>query len=329
MPGKQQPYLVIARAIQAEIASGTWKPGQLLPGRAALMRRFGVARATVDRAVEFLVQSGALAGRQGAGTFVSQAGPVRRIAVIGSPLPAQDLPADVARITSFGYEQVATASARVGLARFDGLLWNRPEEEALGWARELVGRVPQVLVNRTIPGFACVSTDHRGAYRTITGERLDRLPGGRPIFLRRTDQISLVTRHREEGFVDACRERQRFFEPLPLPDDFAAKMLTLDGALEIDADRPLILVADSLSHTGAVMAWARARGVVWQRDAWYSDFDDDYPVNVWGVAVTSFLQEERQVHAAAAARLLALIAAPNIDPTTHQLVAPRRRDGGT
>lgn len=327
MPDATRSYLAIARAIQAGIGDGTWKPGAALPGRAELMQRFGVARATVDRAIEFLVQSGALEGRQGAGTFVRAAPPAPRVAVIGSPLPAQDLPAEVARLTSLGYDQVASASARVGLARYDGLLWNRPEEQAVEWARELAGRVPQVLVNRTIPGFACVSTDHRGAYRAITGERLDRLPAGRAVFLRKAENASLVSRHREEGFVDACRERQRFFEPLPLPDGFDAKLLTLEGALALDAQRPLILVSDSLSHTGAVMAWARAHGVVWRRDAWYSDFDDDYPANVWGVAATSFIQEERQVHAAALARLVALIggaAGPDF-----QLVFPRRRDGDT
>lgn len=325
MPGKQS-YLAISRVLQGDIAKGRWRAGEPLPARAELMRRFRVARATIDRAVEQLVQNGACVGRQGAGTYVREV-PTRRIAVIGSPLPAQDLPASGAQFAFLGYPQVAAASDRVALARFDGLLWNRPEETAVAWAQELAGRVPQILVNRQLPGFHCVSTDHRGAYRAITGERLDRLPACRPVFLRR-ELPSLVTRHREEGFLDACRERQRFFEPLPLPEDFAGKLQALEAGLRLEAERPLLLVSDTLGHTGAVMAWARAHGVRWRQDAWYSDFDGEYPENVWGVAVTSFVQEERLVHATAVTRLLALISAPD-SPAEHHLVPPRRRDGAT
>lgn len=319
-------YLAIARDIQVGIAKGIWKPGQVLPTRTELMRRFSVARATVDRAIEFLGQSGSLESRQGAGTYVREQARLWQVAVIGSPLPAQDLPVDTARITSYGYAQLANPSVRAALARCDGLLWNRPEENAVEWLRELAGRVPQVLINRAIEGFVCVSTDHRGAYRAITGERLDLLPASRPVFLRTAERQSLVTRYREAGFVDACRERNRFFEPLPMPSDFAEKLQALTS-LTIIPNRPLLIVSDSLGHTGAVMHWARAQGVRWRQDVWYSDFDNKCEDFIWGVRVTSYIQEERLVQTTALTRLLTLIAGDvSADPL---LVAPLRCEGET
>lgn len=293
-----------------------------------LARHYQVARATLDRAMEILARSDVVESRQGAGTWVREALPGARIAVIGSPLPAHDLAGSGARISTFGYRQVATAVQRRELLGFDGLLWNRPEAEALAWAGELSGRVPQVLVNRTVPGFACVSTDHRTPYRQITGERLDRLPGARACFLRRAEGASLVSRYREDGFADACRERQRFNEQIAMPEDFAAALATLERCLDGDPARQLVVVSDSLMHTGALMAWARAHARRWQDDLWYSDFDNEYPANVWGVAVTSFIQREAEVHAAAVARLLALI--QGADPVPGDtLVQPQRRAGAT
>ena len=320
--------ITIAKDLRRRIAEGGLAPGQALPSRPQLAKRYRVARATIDRAVEILAKSDVVESRQGAGTWVRATLPGARIAVIGSPLPAQDLGDSGARISGIGYPQIASAAERRTLRGFDGLLWNRPEAEGLRWAGELAGQVPQVLINRTVPGFACVSTDHRTPYRQLTGERLDRMPKARPFFLRRAENASLVSRYREDGFSDACRERQRFNERIPMPSQFAAALATLESALHPDPKRPLIVVSDSLMHTGALMAWARAHGQRWQRDLWYSDFDNAYPSDVWGVTVTSFIQLEAEVHAAAVARLVALIQDPD-QQAEHTLVQPQRRDGDT
>jgi GntR family transcriptional regulator, histidine utilization repressor len=54
-----------------EIASGRWKEGDLVPSEQALVRQFGVARMTVNRAVRELSAEQVLTRRQGAGTFVA------------------------------------------------------------------------------------------------------------------------------------------------------------------------------------------------------------------------------------------------------------------
>lgn len=318
----------IARDLRRQIGAGELAPGQALPSRPDLMKRYQVARATIDRAIEHLVRAEVVESRQGAGTWVRAAVPGPRLAVIGSPLPAHDLPATGARITSLGYAQVASAADRRQLLGFDGLLWNRPEAGPLEWAGELAGQVPQVLINRTVPGMACVSTDHRSAYHAITAERLAGLPHARPFFLRRAENPSVVSRYREEGFTAACREAQRFHEQVAMPGGFDDAVAQLRRSLAPDPARPLLVVSDSRGHTGAVMVWARSLGLRWRHDLWYSDFDNDFPADVWGVEVTSFIQLEAEVHAAAVARLCALVAGRDDGPE-HTLVAPRRRDGAT
>jgi len=64
------PYLRIAGALRDDIR--TLPVGQKLPGESALAARWGVARATVGKAVAKLVDEGLLVRRQGAGTFVSE-----------------------------------------------------------------------------------------------------------------------------------------------------------------------------------------------------------------------------------------------------------------
>ncbi|QOY94070.1 histidine utilization repressor [Massilia sp. UMI-21] len=55
----------------AEIASGRWKEGDLVPSEQALVRQFGVSRMTVNRAVRELTAEQILVRRQGSGTYVA------------------------------------------------------------------------------------------------------------------------------------------------------------------------------------------------------------------------------------------------------------------
>lgn len=64
------PYLRIADALRDDIRN--LPIGERLPGEPALAARWGVARATVGKAVSKLVDEGLLVRRQGAGTFVSE-----------------------------------------------------------------------------------------------------------------------------------------------------------------------------------------------------------------------------------------------------------------
>jgi GntR family histidine utilization transcriptional repressor len=56
----------------AEIATGTWKEGDVIPSEQALVKQFGVSRMTVNRAVRELTAEQVLTRRQGSGTYVAQ-----------------------------------------------------------------------------------------------------------------------------------------------------------------------------------------------------------------------------------------------------------------
>ncbi|SLN10141.1 HTH-type transcriptional regulator LutR [Roseivivax jejudonensis] len=70
--GKTRRNLVaeLVGALGAEIADGTFRPGDKLPSEARLTERFGVSRTVVREAIAGLRADGLVAPRQGAGVFV-------------------------------------------------------------------------------------------------------------------------------------------------------------------------------------------------------------------------------------------------------------------
>lgn len=64
------PYLVIASAIRARIASGELAPGDRVPSTRALTREWGVAMATATKALATLRQEGLVRPEPGVGTVV-------------------------------------------------------------------------------------------------------------------------------------------------------------------------------------------------------------------------------------------------------------------
>ena len=97
----------IAETLKAEISGGNFPPGLPLPSIVRLMRRFGVARATMVAALKSLERDGLVRSRHGSGTF-----PVVRTATTfgvivpdaGSPLCSRICAgvANCAKTASFG-----------------------------------------------------------------------------------------------------------------------------------------------------------------------------------------------------------------------------------
>lgn len=65
-------YVRIKDWLRLEIESGRYKRGDQIPTEEELMKRFGVSRATVRRAIQELVLEGWLYRVQGSGTFVAK-----------------------------------------------------------------------------------------------------------------------------------------------------------------------------------------------------------------------------------------------------------------
>jgi DNA-binding GntR family transcriptional regulator len=63
-------YLQLVRILQEQIASGELRPGDRLPSESQLCQFHGVSPMTVRRAINILVDQGAVTAEQGRGTFV-------------------------------------------------------------------------------------------------------------------------------------------------------------------------------------------------------------------------------------------------------------------
>ena len=64
-------FEVIAEALRERIRSGGLRPGDALPTQAVLMREFGAASLTVQKAMALLKQDGWAVSRPGKGAFVA------------------------------------------------------------------------------------------------------------------------------------------------------------------------------------------------------------------------------------------------------------------
>ena len=92
--------------MRQRILEGIWRPEQMLPGRRALAAEYGVALATLERAVAVLMAEGMLRADNRRGTFVaSTATELRKPAVPAASHPSRaPLVATVAVVASIAQE---------------------------------------------------------------------------------------------------------------------------------------------------------------------------------------------------------------------------------
>jgi DNA-binding LacI/PurR family transcriptional regulator len=295
------------------------------------MREFQVARATLDRAVQELVVSRRLTSRQGSGTSVNPVSEHRRdVALIGSPYGVDEEVYKHFNCRVFKKELLAKRSNWAMLYEYDALLWRFPNSTDLPVIEAMNGRIPQVVVNRIIPGVMCVSTDHRGAYCSITAERIEKHPDALPVFLS-CGGDSLPGQYRFDGFTDACRNAGKFYElwKFAPEQNFADRVEEMTKRMQNSDDRKIIAVSDSSSLTGAFMRMVAGSNRKFGENLWYSDFDNSYAENVWGVRVTSFIQNYEALITTALEQLKKLLENGSEQRAEHKLIFPLRRNGET
>lgn len=319
-------YRDIAFELRRRIRQGEYKNDSALPSRMELVKEFNVARSTLDRAVSLLIESGDVMSRRGSGTYVKH-GSYYRVGFIGRTVE-QNLQGCVLPLIHIPQEWIDQRSENSRLLDYDALIWMQPDRNNLEVARRFQGKRPQLILNRMENDLPGLSFDHRGAYHDITLRRLNECPQGIPVFLRQR-RDSLPARYRLNGFADACRESKCFYELWHLPDEFEEKVIELRRRLkEFKEDRPLLIISDSLFHTGAVMAVAREQHWEWKKTHFYSDFDDDYTSSVWGVKVTSFIQDTCLLIHEGARRMLRMLEGKE-DDGKLTLIPASFRDGDT
>ena len=158
-----QGWEYVRAEVLRRIRARDWPPGALIPGEEALAEEFGVARATVNRALTALAEAGVVERKKRAGTRVAEL-PVRR-ARLDIPVIRLDV---LARGLAYGFDLLADqitpapvpVTARLGL----------PEGASMRYLEtlHLAGGRPYVLESRWLnpaclpsppPDFATVSAN--------------------------------------------------------------------------------------------------------------------------------------------------------------------------
>ena len=70
--GPVTPYRQLAAILKARIARGDWVAGRPIASETRLVQEYGIARSTVRRALDVLVEEQAVWKVQGRGTYVGQ-----------------------------------------------------------------------------------------------------------------------------------------------------------------------------------------------------------------------------------------------------------------
>ena len=76
------------------------------------------------------------------------------------------------------------------------------------------------------------------------------------------------------------------------------------------------------------MWYARKHDLTWGKDIFYSDFDNNLSCQIWGVKVTSYIQDEVALFNGAVAELEGLLEG-KLGGERHTLIFPQRCNGNT
>jgi len=97
MPGQQAMYMRVASRIREEVTAGAYRLGDLLPGEIELAARYGVARATLTRALGILRDEGVITTEMGIGSRVASVPLVATVLIGPGDWAAARMPEDEER----------------------------------------------------------------------------------------------------------------------------------------------------------------------------------------------------------------------------------------
>lgn len=283
-------YIQIVKTLTAEIEAGKYPVGELFPKRSELAERFKVTKATVNRAAEILVKQKLIVAKRGAGSVVVNNSPSHNIAYVAPDWLMRHIPAATGYSTQrLSYEEALGKGAH--LSRFDGVLWSHPGDEVIPRIIEIQKDLPGIIINRAVPETNFVATDLHSKFAELVAERLALLPDSIPHMLCGQQYSPYVHGERHEGFIRACRDARRFYEIVPIRDDFNDRIADLEKRVIRSGSAPLLIFAEDWALTGAVVKWVSRHGFRWQKDIFYTDFDNLAHTHVWGVTTTSVIQD--------------------------------------
>jgi GntR family transcriptional regulator len=216
-------YFQLKRLLVERIASGMWRPGDLLPTEEQLQEQYGLSRTTVRQAMKEMEMEGLITRQRGRGTFVAKP------KFSHSPTPQHNL-------ASVLLEQGAKPGWQVLSA---GMV---PASDDVAARLQLTPGAMVYCLRRLR-----MADDEAIGYH-ITHVAAAFQPAIDELQLTGHDSLQYL---RSNGLLDGSRA-DRILEAIPAPDDVA-------GLLEVEPGSPMLMIRRLLvSHTGVPIEDMRA-----------------------------------------------------------------------
>lgn len=298
-------YLQIKERILSEIRTGGLKPGDQLPVREDLIKRFQVTRATLSKALDELKKENWLVAYRNRGTFVSEPPSIKRIALI-SKLQVDNQPMAKVRhahqMEALSHVVLSSSKYKIDLfdttiimtrmddlSAYDVIVWLHPGNHEIDQLRRYQHK--SLLVNRYVDDFNYVSTNHRQALFDMTDHFINQNGTSLNLIYLDLSEDNFVTRERRKGFIEACEKNAQFYRTHPIRNNSFNEKVSSLMELELPMNKRNVIISPSQMFTGAVLHMAYLRDFRIGRDFHYSDFDNATSLELSGVPIPSVLQD--------------------------------------
>lgn len=346
---KQAKYLDIVESLRKDLGSGRYRPGARLPSEAELVRKFGVSRMTVVKAVQQLQQEGLLHRRPGSGSFAkaevpNEAGtfglliPDLGTTEIFEPICRGMMRSPSIRSHSLSWGNALASSQHSEAAEqlcqryieqkvagvfFAPLEFSSHRDDVNGRILAALSnaRIPVVLLDRDVvayPGrsdFDLVGLDNRRAGYVMTNHLAHQ--GGKHIaFMARVGSAETVE-SRIVGYREALYAQGQSFSGHAVLRGDASDTSFLQNALK---NSPIDSVLCANDHTAAnLMQTLIGLGVRIPEDVRIAGVDDVKYASLLPIPLTTFHQPCEEIGAAAMSAMLERINNPHLPPRSIRL----------
>ena len=303
-------YEKVKAMILADIRSGVYRPGERIPTREQLVRKYSVTRTTIGQALKILVNAGVLSTSKRGGTIVTGKRMPLNVAFISSLSEAGIT--DIVHISEsensgiyrFLLESIADFNVDFfdiskipaenfdWLKKYDCIVWVMPDDELLAELVKPEFSNRSLVINRYHKKVNFISTNHRQAVREMTEYNLQRSKSNHQVFfLNSSKHDEFIWRERREGFVDACEDANIFYRICDLEVSGYESVQESLMDIDFDSDKDIVMVSPCLAYTGAVLQMVQRRGLEFYGNFYYSDFDNRHSLRNTGIKVVSAIQD--------------------------------------
>lgn len=299
-------YLKIRDSILGDIRKGLLAPGDIIPKREDLIKKYSVTRTTIDKALGELISSGVLKTVRRLGTFVAQNAPALKTAVIcrldDAYVERGGVIAESCQQKLFKTLLTHADELNLKFIDFSVFLKNsgvidqhdliaviQPPESVIETALNYPDKI--IMVNRYFDDISFVSTSHRQAIHDATDVMFSKAPPSAQLFYLDWDSEYFVSKERREGFIDACASHKRFYRICRLRASQNEFNFNALNSLPIDPSEPVIMVATSCLVTGAVLKFMREKHLELGKNFFYADFENVDSLERTGYAIPTIVQD--------------------------------------